>query len=590
MFISTVHLTGFRNFKDATIGLHEKSLVIGSNEVGKSNLLHSLRILLDKSLSLAELEPQDSDFFAHEVTHVIRILVKFEEVKEECVLAKLREHVSDDGILYLAYEATRSLESGKKSFRFLVGRSANTLQDIETNRYYLKVLNLKFVSSNRDLASFIRRERRNLLQDARGGRTDQEIDQDSQTLATIETSLDAVNQSISSLSYVAKATQGLNAELLELSVLNEGQQITFDTGGSDPAQFVDNLRLAARIGEKSLPVGGDGRNNQIHLALWAARNKPIAAGDEPLEVCIFCIEEPEAHLHPHQQRKLASYLADKLQTQVIITTHSPQITCVFPPASIIRLYDFHPGTIAASGGSSPIIEDALTTFGHRLNIVPAETFFSNAVLLVEGNSEELFYKALAQKLDIDLDRLNISIMVVDGVGFAPYGSLLQSLAIPFVIRTDNDVFQVPKKSEYRCAGVQRAIQLYRDLYANDPSITKTLEDNEDKLKGFITQDPPLETLEAVQAIRDALESVGLFLANRDLETDLKNSSLSTEIAAYLENIEEDGLIHEMQKRKATFMFDFLRQNATALVRLEGDPITKPLLRCVEIASLQEVAQ
>ena len=57
-------------------------------------------------------------------------------------------------------------------------------------------------------------------------------------------------------------------------------------------------------------LGGDGFNNQILLALWKA--KSVHEHDVESEVVIYCIEEPEAHLFPHQQRKLAAYLIDKL--------------------------------------------------------------------------------------------------------------------------------------------------------------------------------------------------------------------------------------------------------------------------------------
>ena len=83
MQISQVRLRGFRNFRDATINLTKKSLIIGCNEIGKSNLLYALRILLDKSLSEADLEPQDSDFYVHEDTNEIKILVKFEEIYDK---------------------------------------------------------------------------------------------------------------------------------------------------------------------------------------------------------------------------------------------------------------------------------------------------------------------------------------------------------------------------------------------------------------------------------------------------------------------------------------------------------------------------
>ena len=47
-------------------------------------------------------------------------------------------------------------------------------------------------------------------------------------------------------------------------------------------------------------LGGDGRNNQILLALWKAKSERDFDPDN--EVIFYCIEEPEAHLHPHQQR------------------------------------------------------------------------------------------------------------------------------------------------------------------------------------------------------------------------------------------------------------------------------------------------
>jgi putative ATP-dependent endonuclease of OLD family len=62
MILSTVELKGFRNFKNALINLKEKSLIIGANDVGKTNLIWALRLLLDKGLSEYDIEPRDSDF------------------------------------------------------------------------------------------------------------------------------------------------------------------------------------------------------------------------------------------------------------------------------------------------------------------------------------------------------------------------------------------------------------------------------------------------------------------------------------------------------------------------------------------------
>ncbi|MBW7882761.1 MAG: AAA family ATPase [Caldilineaceae bacterium] len=584
MEITRVQLSGFRNFRDATIHFANKSLIIGPNEIGKSNLLYALRLILDPHIPEADLVPQDSDFYAFEDTNQILIIIKFENVVEDCVLAKFKQHVSDNSELYLGYKAERHSVSGRKSYKILVGRSLESLNE-EEHRFYLRVLNLKFMDSKRDLSSFMRREKRGLLQDAKNERTESEISADNERIRTIEQELTNTRARISEVSYISKATEGLNSELSRLSVQSDKAEVVFDTGTTDTEQFIDNLKLASRVQGKTLTIGGDGKNNQIQLALWAARNTAhLVTGEEPLEINIFCIEEPEAHLHPHQQRRLATYLAETLQAQVLLTTHSPQIACEFPPNSIVRLFNNGPDTRAASSGSSLHIMDAFIEFGHRLNIIPAEAFFASVVFLVEGKSEELFYKALAQQIGVDLDKLNISILIVDGVGFLPYVNLLKALEIRFVVRTDNDIFKVPRSDQYRLAGVQRAIDICKYIQIESPDFTRLL-GFEVKLHRFDHDPPPIEVTQIAEEFIAAVEKHDIFVAKRDLEHDLYDA-LNSAISDYLGTTEPDETIQLMKKRKATFMFEFLKDRGTLLKQLVEHSLTKPLLRCVQIVKEQ----
>ncbi|RXK60046.1 DUF2813 domain-containing protein [Lacibacter luteus] len=582
MILSKVKLVGYRNFKNATIRLNKKSLIIGANDVGKTNLLWALRLLLDRGLSDYDIEPTDSDFYAFEETNEFSITVYFEEVDDDCVVSKLKGRISDDKKLVLSYQAYRDKASGSKTYKLFAGTSSKTLEEIE-DRYYRKVLNLKYISSRRDFHNYINREKSYLFQLAKENRTEKETSDDDKLYAEIQTDLKAVDDKIPKLNFISSATSTINEELLKLSLHHTKQKIVFDASISNADKFIKNVSIASKSNEQSVLIGGDGRLNQIYLALWASRNELT---EESLkEVTIFCIEEPEAHLHPHQQRKLADYLNQSLKGQVLLTSHSPQIASEFSPNSIVRLVNDKGATRAASNGCSKIIDEAFKDFGYRLSIIPAEAFFSDVVLLIEGPSEELFYKTLSKKLNIDLDRLNISILMVDGIGFSTFIQILNSLEIEWVLRTDNDIFKIPKKEEWRYAGIQRCIGFYREHFTKDDDTESILAEHEANLTGFPTNMPAEINKNSASIIIEDLASYNMYLSKTDLENDLFNTVLKEDIKKYFNDLDESEIIDAMQKRKASFMYAFLQDNKDSLAKLAEDPISEPLRSCKQIIDI-----
>ncbi len=573
MQIDTIDIKGFRNFYDASIRLHRNTLIIGYNDVGKTNLTYALRLLLDRFLPEAALEPRDSDFFVHERTNEISITLRLIDINEECIIARMRERRSDEGEMFLVYRGFRDPDSNRKSYKVLAGPDLESLTEL-SGRPYLKVLSMRFIEGRRDLTKYVRRERRALLDDAKRNRTEVEAESDTQVLTEIQEHLEAMSAAVTKLRYVQTATSTLNEELQRLSYRNEGHQIMFDTGATDTADFVNSLELVSEVKGRKLSVGGDGRNNQIQLALWASRNQITPAGQIPEEVVIFCIEEPEAHLHPHQQRKLAKYLSSAADTQVLITTHSPQIAASFPPDSILRLRDSGSGTVAAGGGCSPEVAERLVEFGYRLSILPAETFFASAVLLVEGPSEVLFYKALATAIDIDIDRFNISILSVEGVGFGTYARVLAALEIPFVVRTDNDVIAIPNADTFRFAGIQRGVNLLRE-FRPASEYARITEQTLGHLSGFTSQPIPEEHVEAATECRRVLVENAIFVGDVDLETDLV-AELGEVMQAATGTNSPEAAIKQMRNRKATFMFDFLLAYSAELAALSAGQLAHPL--------------
>jgi putative ATP-dependent endonuclease of OLD family len=577
MKLSKVKLIGFRNFKNATINFNEKTLIIGANDVGKTNLLWAIRILLDRGLNDYDIEPKESDFYAYDETNKFEIYLYFDNVTEDAVVSRLKGFISDDDKLILSYKAIRDENTAKKSYKLYAGHKLDSLEEIE-DRFYRKVLNIKYIGSRRDLNSYINREKNYLFELAKENREPEEVESDDKLLSEIQTTLkNDVDKKIPNLNFISKATLTINEELKDLSIHHKKQEIVFDTNASNIDKFINNVSIASKYKGKNILIGGDGRLNQIYLALWSAKNELKEEKIE--EFSIICIEEPEAHLHPHQQRKLAEYLNKTLKGQVILTTHSPQITSEFSPNSIIRLLNEYGATRAASEGCSNIIDDAFSDFGYRMSIIPAEAFYSDVVLLIEGPSEELFYKTLAKQLDIDLDRLNISVMMVDGIGFKPFINILNSLEIEWVLRTDNDLFKIKEKEEYRFAGIQRGISFYKDYFEKDADFEKTLKEYEPYISGFIKPIPD-ENLKANKKIKEALKFFNIYIAEKDLENDLFNSEIKEDIKNYFSD--GNDIIKSMQKRKATFMYDFIKNKKKSLKKLKDNNIASPLFRCVEI--------
>ncbi len=579
MKLATVKLQGFRNFKSAEINLAKKSLIIGANDVGKTNLLWAIRLLLDRSLSDYDIEPKDTDFYAFEETNTFTIELHFDDVTEDCVVSKLKGKIGDDNKLILAYKAFRDKTTKVKTYQLSAGPTCDLLEEIE-DRYYRKVLNVKYISSRRDLHNYINREKGYLFQIAKENREESEVTQDEKLYSEIQLQLKNVDEKIPKLNFISSATNTINDELSKLSLHHTKQKIVFDASSSNVDNFINSVSIASKSNEQSVLIGGDGRLNQIYLALWASRNE--LTKDSLKEVTIFCIEEPEAHLHPHQQRKLADYLNSSIKGQVLLTSHSPQIASEFSPNSLIRLFNKKGETKAASNGCSEIIDKAFKDFGYRLSIIPAEAFFSDVVFLVEGVSEELFYKTLSTQLKIDLDRLNISILMVDGVGFSTFIRILNSLNIEWVLRTDNDIFKIPKKEEYRFAGIQRCISICRDYFQKDETTDNLLKVNESNLQGFVTPNPAEINIKSASIIIKDLERYKIYLSNKDLENDLFNTSIKDDLKNHFSDIDEAEIISEMQKRKASFMYDFLRSNKESLAKLAKDSIAKPLLKCKEV--------
>lgn len=569
MKIEKVHIKGFRNFEDEEIVFQPKTLIIGANDVGKTNLLYALRILFDKSISEHDLELNDSDYNAYSNADTIEITATICDVTEDCLLSTFGGAIKDGSVII------RYTNSKNGQYSIWMGYNEEVLDEYPT-RQYIKRLNMQYVDTNRDLFKFLKQERMQILQISKELLKEEQKEADEEKTKGIQNALNEINNQINSLNYVLSALENVNTELAELSADNEDQKIRFIAGESDAGKLLDNLTLSFSTGNNLLSIGGDGRNNQIFLATWIAKQNIQKNVDH---VTFYAVEEPEAHLHPHQQRKLSTYIQEKFGEQIFITTHSSHIAAKFTPANILRLYTLKKKTYAASGGCSDILKEVFENFGYRMNALSAECFFASGVFLVEGVSEVLFYTALSNAINVDLDRLNITILSVEGVGFKPYIAVCDALNIPWVMRTDNDIFAKPSKKPEKnyYAGVSRIMGILSQIEnADNELIQYWAEHNKENEWAYKTK-PTTQAIGLNKYIRENITSYGIYLSNVDLETDLAQSSLYAILKKYYGKRTESSLVKAMQKYKAKNMMNFLSEKHSELGILSGDDISKPLI-------------
>jgi hypothetical protein len=217
-------------------------------------------------------------------------------------------------------------------------------------------------------------------------------------------------------------------------------------GFTDPGSPHSSLRLLCNQDGVLLPADalGSGEQSAIVVGMFEAFRQKGTGLNTVL------IEEPEMYLHPQAQRYLKRLLVDLVdaeQAQIITTTHSP----VFADMTRFRsLRLLRNGAGGATIGTRVKDPDDLSFLDNELarakltqyfNAESAEVLFSRGALLVEGHGDRLAALEVAKRMGLDVDGEGLSVVDCGGKNALPfYARVCRSLAIPFVVLHDSDVY------------------------------------------------------------------------------------------------------------------------------------------------------
>lgn len=451
MRISRLRIENFRNFKEIDIKLDQHAVILGENTVGKSNLLHAFRLVLDPSLPESARSLREEDFWDG-LTDPIKTGARIAITVELADFDQNEDHwkvlngtfLQGEPVvaqLTFAFEPKRGLKEAPKTEGdyapvFYGAGDLDTPAKAEIRRRLpLDVLNALRDAEN-DIANWRKSPLRELLEDV-----EKRLDPDD--LAEVSASLIAANEALSALGPVEDLSGALEERLTEMMGSQHAIDPRLQSGPLDPNKLIRRLRLYFDEGLRTIGEASLGTANTVYLALKQLEIELNIKRRNRYHT-FLAIEEPEAHLYPHLQRlvyrDLLNRKGDARELSLLVTTHSPHIASVAPLRSLVLLrHDPTLGaTTAVSAAEIALGPDEVEDIERYLDVTRAEILFAKAVILVEGDAERFLLPSIAEKLGVRLDEHGISICAIQGTHFTPYARFLGALGIPFVILTDTD--------------------------------------------------------------------------------------------------------------------------------------------------------
>ena len=510
MYIKHVKIQNYRNFGDPPfeIDLKPFTVILGENNVGKTNLLNALGLIFSQEIMIFRkrvLEIDDINYFSVRAfkEKVNDLGIKPEDIEFPKVIVEVTLENMDDnqeaviGDWFVNQELTEARityqfapsenydctgwiekqrniiterqESGNTEPYFIDFPIGNYRYSIfggddssnECDTYYLKMLKMEFLDALRDakkelIASGEYRLLYRIL-----------IQKDEEKYGDIKAVLKNLDDVVNKNPNLKSIKDDVKI-LLDKVSLQSGESdnaIDFIFSSPEANELLKKISMIYGTNPISVERNGLGRNNLLYISLILSHLSANEVGREDTFFRFIGIEEPEAHLHPHLQDHLAENI-ESIQNssgkamQLLLTTHSTNIAAKMNLDNSVIIFNGQDGSTYShyilSGIDKSKEKNTIHYLSKYIDATKSRMFFSRKVILVEGISEQLLIPVFF-KIDYKetLEKVGCNIINVNGVAFSHFLKIIQSgFFIKGLVVTDQDT---GKKTE------ERAVDLKKDF-------------------------------------------------------------------------------------------------------------------------------
>lgn len=455
ILLKQIRVHGFRGLDNIEIDFEPTTVLVGTNNAGKTTLLKALQLALSNSFQIT-----DDDFFFSDAINRNKIIVdllfisvdgdgiQISEFEDNwaTVFTENRINFDSDGNQILAFRTIIEENLIRKTFtkkQFVIDEWVDFQNDDDeywyqkdyTNSlsFYFDEIPFFYLDANRDILEDLKSKTSFL------GRILSSIDYNDGDKELIEELIKELNKETIDRSDVLV---NLHSILEELDTAMDNPNNTVDI-----TPFTKKLRdlnkgIKINYSQFSMEYHGMGTRSWSSLLILKAfilQNMKLAHESQVAYYPIIAIEEPESHLHPNAQKKLYSQI-NNIVGQKIIATHSSYIAGSAKLKEIRSIVKNNASTLIGKINESDLSPEEIRKIHRQVINTRGELYFSKVIILCEGETEEQALPLLLKKhFNKSTIELGIDIVGIDGGGnYFPFIYFAENLHLRWFILSDGE--------------------------------------------------------------------------------------------------------------------------------------------------------